>query len=177
MQWVLESEKRIETEPATAGRRGSSVKKSDRDDSPSKLDPLLGEEPGYASRAFMSKRLHRSTSESRSPNSIHWTASAKALPWRIAASTSAAVSFGGRGPRFCEREEKARHESRSVHQHTVSGGLQPRGTGPGDGGAGARCARRGVRVLVVPASLADPSDADAADHAGQWAMSRPTRRA
>src|SRR6266481_8813287 len=62
-------------------------------------------------------------------------------------------------------EGKARHESRSVHQHAVPGGLQPRRTRPGDGRAGACGARRWFCVPVVSASLADPSDADAADHA------------
>ena len=37
---------------------------------------------------------------------------------------------------------------------------------PGDGGAGAGGARCRVRVAVVSASLADPPDADAADHPG-----------
>ena len=75
--------------------------------------------------------------------------------------------YPGRSRRAASRAGgEAHHESRSVYQHTVSGGLQPRGAGPGDGGAGARGARRRVRVVVVPASLADPSDADAADHAG-----------
>src|SRR5882724_10745237 len=62
-------------------------------------------------------------------------------------------------------EGKARHESRSVRQHAVPGGLQPRRTRPGDGRAGACGARRRIRVPVVSASLADPSDADAADYA------------
>ena len=45
---------------------------------------------------------------------------------------------------------------------------------PGDGRAGTRGARRRVRVVVVPASLADPSDADAADHPGDGLSSRRT---
>src|SRR6185312_4867358 len=57
------------------------------------------------------------------------------------------------------------HEGRSVYQHAVPGRRERSRPNPGDGGAGARGARRGVRLAVVPASLADRTDADAADHA------------
>jgi hypothetical protein len=46
----VESELRIEIEPAIAKLRRSSVKKSDRDESPSERRQLFKEGPGYASR-------------------------------------------------------------------------------------------------------------------------------
>ena len=61
---------------------------------------------------------------------------------------------------------KARDESRPVRQYAVPRRLRCRRPHPGDGGAGAGGARCRVRLAVVPASLADPPDADAADHPG-----------